>query len=141
VAISVALAFLFGYALTLVPLWRAGLPVRTALSLALAADTLSITLMEIVDNAIMLLVPGAMDAPLTSPLFWVTLLVALGIAGLAAFPLNRWLILRGQGHAVVHAYHGGPGAAATPPATTAASPAASTPVGHRHHEPPPPHRH
>ncbi len=70
------------------------------------ADTLSITLMEIVDNTIMLLIPGAMNAPLTSPLFWGSLALALVIAGIAAYPLNRWLILRGRGHAVIHTYHG-----------------------------------
>lgn len=109
VAVSIALAFFFGYAFTIWPLLRAGLPMRAAVPLALAADTLSIALMEIIDNAIMLAVPGAMDAPLDSALFWASLLGALLIAGLAAFPLNRWLIVRGRGHAVVHAHHGGPG--------------------------------
>jgi hypothetical protein len=106
IIVAVGLAFAFGYSLTLIPLRRSGLAWSTALGLAFAADTLSITLMEIVDNAIMLLIPGAMDAPLTSPVFWGSLAVALVVAGVAAFPLNRWLILRGQGHAVVHAYHG-----------------------------------
>jgi len=105
IAAAVALAFLFGYGLTLVPLRRAGQPWGRSLRLALAADTLSIALMEIVDNAIMLLIPGAMDAPLSSPLFWSSLALALVIAGVAAFPLNRWLIGRGRGHAVLH----GPG--------------------------------
>ena len=81
-------------------------PPRQALGLAFAADTLSITLMEIVDNAILVVIPGALDAPLDSPLFWASLAVALIVAGLAAYPLNRWLILRGRGHAVVHDYHG-----------------------------------
>ncbi len=76
------------------------------LGLAFAADTVSITIMEIVDNAIMLLIPGAMEAPLSSPVFWGSLLVALLIAGAAAFPVNRWLIARGRGHALVHAHHG-----------------------------------
>jgi hypothetical protein len=106
IVVAVALAFVFGYMLTLIPLRRAGLGWKTVLGLALASDTLSITLMEIVDNAIMLLIPGAMDAPLSSPLFWGSMAAALLIAGLAAYPLNRWLILRGRGHAVVHAYHG-----------------------------------
>ena len=106
VALAVALAFVFGYALTLLPLLRARLPVGRALGLAFAADTLSITVMEIVDNAIMLAVPGAMDAPLDSPLFWGSLISALVIAGVVAFPLNRWLIERGRGHALVHAHHG-----------------------------------
>ncbi len=100
-----ALAFLFGYALTMLPLLRSGLPFGTALGLALAADTASITLMEIVDNLIMLVIPGAMDAHLTAPLFWGSLAVALLIAAAAAFPVNRWLIARGKGHAVVHEYH------------------------------------
>jgi hypothetical protein len=106
VAVSVALAFVFGYSLTLLPLRRAGLAWTRALSLAFAADTLSIALMEIVDNVIMLVVPGAMEAPLDSLLFWGALAGSLVLAGVAAFPLNRWLILRGRGHAVVHAVHG-----------------------------------
>jgi hypothetical protein len=105
IALAVALAFLFGYALTLIPLIRAKLALRTALGLALAADTASITIMEIVDNAIMLVIPGAMDAGLSSPLFWGSLAFSLIVAGIAAFPVNRWLISRGRGHAVVHAHH------------------------------------
>jgi Domain of unknown function (DUF4396) len=106
IALAVALAFAFGYALTLVPLLRAGLGLGTALGLALAADTASITIMEVVDNAVMLAVPGAMDAGLTGPLFWASLALALVVAAAAAFPVNRWLIARGRGHAVVHAHHG-----------------------------------
>lgn len=109
VAVSVALAFVSGFALTMRPLLAAGLGVRRALGLALAADTASIALMEVVDNALMLVIPGAMDAPLTSLFFWGSLLFALAVAGVAAFPLNRWLIARGQGHAVVHVHHA-PGA-------------------------------
>ncbi len=105
IAVSIALAFVFGYSLTLWPLLRAGLRWAVALPLALAADTISITVMEIVDNAIMLLVPGAMDAHLTEPLFWGSLAVSLLVAGIAAFPVNRWLITRGRGHARVHAHH------------------------------------
>jgi hypothetical protein len=104
IALAVALAFLFGYALTLLPLLRAMATVP-ALKLALAADTASITVMEIVDNAIMLLIPGAMDAGLTSIVFWASLVFSLAIAAIAAFPVNRWLIARGKGHAVVHAHH------------------------------------
>ena len=104
-ALAVALAFVFGYALTMLPLLRAGLAVGTAASLALAADTASITIMEIVDNAIMFAIPGAMDAGVGEPLFWGSLAVALAIAGVAAFPVNRWLIARGRGHAVVHGHH------------------------------------
>jgi hypothetical protein len=105
IALAVALAFLFGYSLTILPLLRSRLPLRRALGLAFAADTISITVMEIVDNLIMLAIPGAMDAHLDSPLFWGSLAVALAIAALAAFPINRWLIARGRGHAVVHEHH------------------------------------
>jgi len=106
IALAVVLAFLFGYALTMLPLLRAGMPLRTVLALALAADTASITIMEIVDNAVMLAIPGAMDAGLGDGLFWGSLALALAIAALAAFPVNLWLIGRGKGHAVVHAHHG-----------------------------------
>jgi hypothetical protein len=105
IALAVVLAFLFGYALTMLPLLRSGMALSTAVGLAFASDTASITIMEIVDNAIMLVIPGAMDAPLSSPLFWGSLAVALVIAGAFAFPLNRWLIARGRGHALVHAHH------------------------------------
>jgi hypothetical protein len=105
IALAVVLAFLFGYALTIRPLLRSGLAFGAAAKLALAADTASITIMEIVDNAIMLAIPGAMSAGLGSALFWASLAVALAIAGIAAFPVNRWLIARGRGHAVVHAHH------------------------------------
>lgn len=104
IALAVVLAFFFGYLLTLIPLVKA-VGLGPGLKLALAADTASITVMEIVDNAIMLAIPGAMDAPLSSPLFWGSLAVALAIAAVAAFPVNRWLIVRGRGHAVVHAHH------------------------------------
>jgi hypothetical protein len=105
IALAVGLAFAFGYALTLAPLLRAGLGLRTALGLALAADTASIAVMEVVDNAVMLAVPGAMEAGLADPLFWASLALALLVAAVAAFPVNRWLIARGRGHAVVHAHH------------------------------------
>lgn len=106
IALAVGLAFLFGYAFTMVPLLRAGIALRAAIGLALAADTASITIMEIVDNGVMLAIPGAMDAGLASPLFWGSLAVALALAAAAAFPVNRWLIARGRGHAVVHGHHG-----------------------------------
>jgi hypothetical protein len=106
IALAVGLAFVFGYAFTMVPLIRAGLAFGTVLKLALAADTASIFIMEVVDNAIMLAIPGAMDAHLDSPMFWGSLTIALLIAGAVAFPVNRWLIARGRGHAVVHAHHG-----------------------------------
>jgi hypothetical protein len=105
IALAVVLAFLFGYALTLRPLLGAGMAVGSALRLAFAADTLSITVMEIVDNAIILAIPGAMAAGIGDPLFWGSLAVALAIAGVAAFPVNRWLIDRGRGHAVLHEHH------------------------------------
>ena len=105
IALAVALAFVFGYALTMRPLLAAGMTIGAATGLALAADTVSIAVMEIVDNAVMLAIPGAMAAGLDSLLFWGSLALALGIAWLAAFPVNRWLITRGRGHAVVHAHH------------------------------------
>ena len=105
IALAVALAFFFGYTLTSWPLLRSGMPVREVAPIAFASDTISITIMEIVDNAIMLLIPGAMEAGLTNLLFWGSLAVSLLVAGAAAFPVNRWLIRRGRGHAVVHAYH------------------------------------
>jgi uncharacterized protein DUF4396 len=105
IVLAVLLAFFFGYAFTLVPLVRAGLALGSAIGIALAADTLSITVMEIVDNAVILLVPGAMDAGLDSALFWSSLAVALAVAFAAAFPVNRWLIARGRGHAVAHRHH------------------------------------
>jgi hypothetical protein len=106
IALSVALAFLFGYGLTMRPLLASGLTTPVVLKLAFASDTASITIMEIVDNAIMLIIPGAMEAGLGSGLFWVSLVSSLLVAGAAAFPVNRWLIARGQGHAVVHRHHG-----------------------------------
>lgn len=105
IVLAVALAFFFGYLLTMLPLLRAGMPRRTAVRLALAADTVSITLMEIVDNAIMWVIPGAMDAGLDTLLFWGSLAFALVVAGFAAWPVNYWLIARGRGHAVVHGHH------------------------------------
>ena len=105
IVLAVALAFLFGYLLTMLPLLRAGMPRGTAVKLALAADTVSIALMEIVDNAIMWVIPGAMDAGLDTLLFWGSLAFALVVAGLAAWPVNHWLIARGRGHAVVHGHH------------------------------------
>ena len=107
IALAVGLAFLFGYSLTMLPLLRSGLVLSTVIPIALAADTVSITIMEIVDNAIMLLIPGAMEASLTNVLFWGSLAVALAIAWVVAFPVNRYLIQRGRGHAVVHQYHQG----------------------------------
>jgi hypothetical protein len=107
IALAVVLAFFFGYSLTMLPLLRGGLPLATVLPIAFAADTLSITVMEIVDNLIILVIPGAMEAGLGSLLFWGSLAFALAVAFVAAFPVNRWLIARGKGHAVVHEHHGG----------------------------------
>jgi len=107
IALAVVLAFFFGYTLTSLPLLRSGMGVRQVAPLAFASDTASITVMEIVDNLFILLVPGAIAAELDDPLFWWSLAVALLIAGVVAFPLNRWLIRRGRGHAVVHAHHHG----------------------------------
>ncbi len=107
IALAVVLAFFFGYSLTMVPLLRADVALASAIPLAFAADTLSITVMEIVDNAIMLVIPGAMDAGPLDLLFWGSLAVALAVAFVAAFPVNRYLIARGRGHAVVHEYHHG----------------------------------
>jgi uncharacterized protein DUF4396 len=105
IAISVVLAFTFGYALTLGPVLRAGVPMKQALRLTFASDTLSITTMEIVDNAFILIIPGAMAAGLTDGLFWWSLLASLVIAFAVTVPVNRWLIARGRGHAVVHELH------------------------------------
>jgi len=113
VALSIVLAFVFGYLLTMLPLLRARVAFRTAVGLAFASDTVSIALMEIVDNGIMLVIPGAMDAGLDEFTFWGSLALSLVIAGVAAFPVVRWLIARGRGHADVHEYHA---RAAGPPA-------------------------
>jgi hypothetical protein len=106
IALSVVLAFFFGYGLTSLPLLRSGMTVRQVAPLAFASDTASIATMEIVDNLFILIVPGAIAAGLDSPLFWWSLAVSLLIAGVVAFPVNRWLIARGKGHAVMHAHHG-----------------------------------
>ncbi len=105
IALSISLAFFFGYTLTSLPLLRSGMALIAVIPVALAADTVSITIMEIVDNAIMILIPGAMEATLTDPGFYAALTAALIIAGAAALPVNRWLIGRGKGHAVVHQFH------------------------------------
>jgi Domain of unknown function (DUF4396) len=106
IVLAVALAFLFGYTLTSLPLLRSGMPLGAVVPIALASDTISITIMEIVDNGIIVLIPGALDLGLGDIGFWLSLAVALLIAGAAAFPANRWLISRGKGHAVVHRHHG-----------------------------------
>ena len=105
VALAVVLAFFFGYSLTIGPVVRANVPFRQAVRVALAADTVSIGVMEITDNAVMLTVPGAMEAGLSNVLFWGSLAFAFAVAFVVTLPVNRWLIGRGRGHAVVHAYH------------------------------------
>jgi hypothetical protein len=105
IALAIVLAFFFGYGLTMLPLLRSGMALGVALPLAFASDTLSITVMEIVDNLIIVVIPGAMDAGLSSLLFWGSLAFALAVAFVAAFPVNRYLISRGKGHAVVHKHH------------------------------------
>ncbi|MFD7875936.1 DUF4396 domain-containing protein [Streptomyces sp. NPDC059766] len=105
VVISIALAFVFGYALTMRGVLRAGLPLGQALKVALAADTVSIAVMEVIDNTVIVAVPGAMDAGLGQFLFWASLALSLVLAFVLTTPVNRWMIGRGKGHAVVHAYH------------------------------------
>lgn len=105
VILSVVLAFITGYSLTMLPLLKADLSFAQAWKLALASDTASITIMEIVDNGLMLIIPGAMTAGLTDLTFWGSLLLSIAISGAAAYPVVRWLIARGKGHAVVHQYH------------------------------------
>jgi len=105
VVLSIVLAFVFGYALTVRGVLRSGLDLRSALKVALAADTASIAVMELIDNAVVLAVPGAMDAGLTSWLFWGALAFSLAVAFVVTMPLNKWMIGRGKGHAVMHAYH------------------------------------
>jgi Domain of unknown function (DUF4396) len=106
IALAIVLAFFFGYGLTMLPLLRSGMALGAVLPLALASDTLSITVMEIVDNLIMVVLPGAVEAGLGSLLFWGSLAFALAVAFVAAFPVNRYLISRGKGHAVIHEHHG-----------------------------------
>jgi hypothetical protein len=105
IALAIVLAFFFGYLLTSMPLLRSGMALAAVVPIALASDTISITIMELVDNAIMLIIPGAMEATLDEPRFWLSLAAALVIAGTAAYPVNRWLLRRGKGHAVVHEHH------------------------------------
>lgn len=106
IALAVGLAFLFGYTLSLLPLVKTGLGVGAALALVFAADTLSIATMELVDNVVMAVIPGAMDAGLVNVVFWVGMMIALTAAFLAAYPVNRYLMQRGKGHALVHGLHG-----------------------------------
>ena len=107
IALAIVLAFFFGYLLAMVPLMRAGLEFKKALLIALGADTISIATMEVTDNAVLLAIPGAMEAGLTSFLFWGSLALALSVAFVVTVPINRWLIARGKGHAIAHQYHHG----------------------------------
>jgi hypothetical protein len=106
IALAVSLAFAFGYALSTLPLLKSGLAVGAAFSVVLAADTLSIATMELVDNLVMALIPGAMEAGLVNVVFWIAMMIALSVAFVAAFPVNRYLLQRGKGHALTHQYHG-----------------------------------
>jgi hypothetical protein len=105
VVLSIGLAFAFGYALTMRGVLRTGLTFRQAMTVALAADTISIAVMELIDNAVVVAVPGAMDAGITTALFWLSLAASLVLAFLLTTPVNRWLMSRGRGHAVVHGLH------------------------------------
>ncbi len=105
IVIAISLAFLFGYSLSLLPLIKAGLPLAAAASTVLAADTLSIATMEVVDNAVMTVIPGAMEAGIVNPVFWISMPIALTAAFIAAFPVNRYLLQKGKGHALVHKHH------------------------------------
>jgi hypothetical protein len=105
IALAAALAFASGYLLTMIPLMHSGMALGRALALALTSDTVSIAIMEIVDNGIMLLIPGAMTAGLATPHFWMSLAISLVLAGVAAYPVVRWLIARGRGHALIHGHH------------------------------------
>jgi hypothetical protein len=109
IALAIALAYVFGFSLTMRPLLAGGMPFARAARLALAADTVTITIMELVDNAFVLAVPGAMDAGLFDPLFWASLAAGFVLGWIAAFPVARWLIARGRGHAVVHGAHSAEG--------------------------------
>ncbi|SEB53176.1 protein of unknown function [Nocardioides exalbidus] len=123
VVVSFALAFVFGYSLSTLPVLRAGLAVGAALSVVLAADTLSILTMEVVDNLVVVAVPGAMDAGLVNPTFWWSMMLSLTVAFFAAWPVNRWLLARGKGHALTHGYMG-----ATPTGSRRLVPDLATPT-------------
>jgi hypothetical protein len=105
IVLAVVLAFAFGYSLSILPLLKTGMALGAAMGLVLAADTMSIAVMEVVDNGVMAAIPGAMEAGLVNPLFWVSMSAALAVAFLAAFPVNRYLLARGKGHALMHGHH------------------------------------
>ncbi len=131
IALAVGLAFFFGYTLSTLPLIKAGLGFGAALSVVFAADTLSIAVMELVDNAVMAVIPGAMDAGLVNPVFWIGMMIALTAAFIAAFPVNRYLIDKGKGHALTHQYHHG--AEHEGHTTDHADPHADHATDHSHH--------
>jgi hypothetical protein len=105
IVVAFVLAFVFGYSLSMLPLLKTGMALGAAMGLVLAADTLSIATMEVVDNTVMGVIPGAMEAGLVNPLFWVSMSAALAVAFAAAFPVNRYLLARGKGHALMHGHH------------------------------------
>ena len=105
IALSIGLAFVFGFTLSSLPLLKAGLTVRATLRVVVAADTLSIATMEVVDNLVMAIIPGAMNAGLVNAVFWVSMMISLAVAFVAAYPVNRYLLQRGKGHALTHEYH------------------------------------
>ena len=107
IVLAVSLAFLFGYLLSLLPLLSADISLKTAMKLVLAADTLSITTMEIVDNTVMAIIPGALEAGIVNPIFWIGMSIALTTAFFAAYPVNKYLISKNKGHALMHEQHGG----------------------------------
>jgi hypothetical protein len=107
IILAVSLAFLFGYSLSLLPVVKSGVAITTALPIVFASDTLSIATMEVVDNGVMAVIPGAMEAGLVNPIFWLSMTVALTAAFFAAFPVNRYLLGKGKGHALLHKYHQG----------------------------------
>lgn len=107
IALAILLAFIFGYALSMIPLLQAGIALSVALPTVLAADSLSIATMEIVDNAVVAVIPGAMEAGIVNPIFWLALSLGLGVAFFAAYPVNKYLLKKGKGHALTHKYHHG----------------------------------
>jgi hypothetical protein len=105
IILATGLAFLFGYSLSTLPLVKGGMTLKAALSIVLLADTLSIATMEVVDNLVMAVIPGAMNAGLVNPIFWMSMMISLTVAFFAAFPVNRFLLSRGKGHALIHQHH------------------------------------
>lgn len=107
IVLAVVLAFLFGYSLSLLPVVKSGVALKSALVIVLAADTLSIAVMELVDNTVVAIIPGAMESGIVNPIFWLSMSLALSAAFFAAYPVNKFLLSRGRGHALLHKYHGG----------------------------------